>query len=100
MDETLVAMEQDGTTSRFREDALTDAFVHEMDRMRRHHEGKDPGLAHPFIVAPRTATNLEALIGEHGAIVGHLLGEDEIMRGVRERPGPPARWNDEEMVCT
>jgi hypothetical protein len=51
-------------------------------------------------VALRTATNLKALIGEHGTIVGHLLGEDEIMRGVRERPRPPARWNEEEMVCT
>jgi hypothetical protein len=101
MDETLVAVEhEDGTTSRFPEAALADAFVHEMNRMRRHHDGDDPGPAHPVIVALRTATNLEALMGEQGTMIGHLLGEDQIMRGVRERPGPPVEWNEEGTVCT
>jgi hypothetical protein len=35
----------------------------------------------------RTATNLDALISEQGTMVGLMLGEDEIIRGVRERGG-------------
>jgi hypothetical protein len=27
------------------------------------------------------------------------VGEDEILRGVRERPGPPVKWNEEGTVC-
>ncbi len=92
-DEELVAVEhEDGTTSRFRkEDVFPGAFLHESERGRRHYFGEEPGEAHPFVVALRTATNLEALMAEQGTMVGHMLDEDEIIRGVRERPGPPAR---------
>jgi hypothetical protein len=97
----LVAVEhEDGTTSRFREDAVTDAFLHEMERGRRHHFGEKPGDAHPFVVALRTATNMEALMAEQGTVVGLLLGEDMIMRGKIERPGPPVERNDEGTVCS
>lgn len=50
-------------------------------------------------MALRTATNLEALISEQGTMVGHLLGEDELIRGVRERAGPAATWNEDWAVC-
>ena len=101
VDTTMIVVEhEDGTTSRFREeDVFPGAFMHEMGRMRHHHDGDEPGPAHPFIVALRSATNLDRLIAEQGTMVGHLLGENEIMRGVRERPGPPVKWNDEGTVC-
>jgi len=57
----------------------------------RHFAGGHPGEAHPFVVALRSATNLDALMREQGTMVGHFLGEDEIIRGVREKPGPAVR---------
>jgi hypothetical protein len=91
-DEHLVTVEhEDGATSKFREGDITDAFLHEYHRGQRHYDGEEPGEAHPFVVALRTATNLEALMSEQGTMVGFMLGEDEIIRGVRERPGPPVR---------
>ena len=98
--ELVVVEHEDGTTSRFREDAVTDAFLHEMERGRRHHFGEEPGDAHPFVVALRTATNVEALMAEEGTAVGLLLGEDMVMRGEIERPGPPVEWNGEGTVCS
>ena len=79
---------EDGTTSRFQEEAVMDAFLHEVEWGRRHHFGEEPGGAHPFVVALRTATNMEALMAEQGTVVGLLLGEDKISRGEIERPGP------------
>ncbi len=43
------------------------------------------------MVALRTATNLAALMSELGTVLGLWLGEDEIIWGLRERPGPPVR---------
>jgi hypothetical protein len=98
--EMILVEHEDGTISRFQEDTVRDAFLHEMDRGRRHHFGEEPGDAHPFVVALRTATNLEALMAEQGTVVGLLLGEDKIMRGEIECPGPPVEWNDEGTVCS
>jgi hypothetical protein len=98
--ETIAVEHEDGTTSRFQEDAVMDAFLHEMERGRRHHFGEEPGEAHPFIVALRSATNMDALMAEQGTVVGLLLGEDMIMRGEIERPGPPVEWNEEGTVCS
>ncbi len=64
-------------------------FPHELDRLRRHHDGEDSGPVHPFIVALRTATNLDAMMAEQGTFIGTLLGEDGTMRGVRGRPSHP-----------
>jgi len=91
-DEKLVMVEhEDGTTSRFRqEEVFPDCFLHETSRWRRNHFGEDPGEAHPFVVALRTATNLEALMSAEGTMVGLMLGEDEIIRGVRKRGGSAA----------
>ena len=88
----LVAVEhEDGTASKWPlgDDLLKEVFLHEVERGGRHFDGEDPGPAHPFVVALRTATNLEALMGEQGTMLGFWVGEDEIIRGIRERPGPP-----------
>ncbi len=101
VDTTLVVVEQeDGTTSRFSEEEVLETFMHEMGRMREHGGGEEPGPAHPFIAALRTATNLEALMLEQGTFIGTLLGEDEVIRGVRERKGPPVEWNGDGTVCS
>ena len=90
--ELVVVEHEDGTTSKYRgDDIFPDAFLHETARWRRNYFDEEPGEAHPFVVALRTATNLEALMSAEGTVVGLMLGEDEIIRGVRERPGPPVR---------
>jgi hypothetical protein len=68
-------------------------LVHEYDRGKRHLEGEGPGPAHPVVEAPRGVSDaeLQRLISEHGIILSMWLGEDEIIRGERERPGPPVR---------
>lgn len=101
-DTELVALQHgDDTTPRWRlgDKEFGECFVHEYERGGRHLRGEDPGPAHPFVKALRTATNLEALTSEHGTILAHWLGEDEILRGLRERPGPPVTWNDGGTVC-
>ena len=88
----VVVEHEDGTTSRFRsEEVFPECFLHETARWRRSYFGEDPGEAHPFVVALRTATNLEALMGEQGTMLGTFLGEDEVLRGERARSGSPVR---------
>jgi hypothetical protein len=99
METEMVAVEhEDGTVSRWPlgNEGFEEVFVHEYERWTQ----EEPGPAHPFVEALRTATNLEALMSEHGTVLGHWVGEDEISRGLRERPGPPVRWNDEGTVCS
>ena len=59
----LVVVElEDGKTSRFHEEEIfPECFLHEIARGRQAFDGEEPGPAHPFIVALRTANNLEAL---------------------------------------
>lgn len=90
----------DGTASRFRQEAVMECFLHETERGRRHFEGEEPGEAHPLTVALRTATNLEDLQHDNGTILGLFVGEDEILRGVRERPGPSVEWSEDGTACT
>ena len=45
--ETILVEHEDGTTSRFQEEAVMDAFLHEMERGRRHHFGDGPGAPTP-----------------------------------------------------
>jgi hypothetical protein len=85
---------KDGTTARFREDEVfPECFLHESDRGRRHYFGEDPGPAHPFVEALRDAApgEVERLVPTQGTVLELWLGEDEIVRGIRERPGPPVR---------
>ena len=91
MEADLLTVEHgDGTVSRWplRGDLFKEVFLHETEWGGRRHEGEDPGPVHPFVMALRTATNLEALMAEHGTMLGFRVGEDEIVRGLRERPIP------------
>lgn len=93
---------EDGTTARFYEDEIfPECFLHESARGRRHYFGEEPGPAHPFVEALRKAApgELERLVPTQGWIISYWLGEDEIMRGERERPGRPVKWNAEGTVC-
>ena len=82
-----------GTTARFYKDEYMECFLHERDRSRRHYFGEEPGPAHPMIEALRKVSDEEMarILSEHGTLLGMLVGEDQIMRGERERPGPPVR---------
>jgi hypothetical protein len=82
---------EDGTMARFGPDAFEECFLHEYERGRRHFEGGDPGSTHPLVEALRKAKDLEGLMRTEGTWLGHLVGEDMIMRGEMERPGPPVR---------
>ena len=92
---------EDGSTARFHQDEYMACLVHEFERGRRAYFGEEPGPAHSMIMALRNVSDAEMdrVIKEHGTLLGHLLGEDEILRGERERPGPPAKWNAEGTVC-
>lgn len=93
---------EDGTEARFYfDEVFPECFLHESERGRRHYFGEDPGPAHPFVEALRRAKpgEIERLIPTQGTLITLWLGEDEIMRGERERPGTPAKWNAEGTVC-
>ena len=91
-EQNLITFElKDGTVARFNEEAFTECFSHEHERGRRHDAGEDPGPAHPMVEALHKAKNLQAVMQEHGTMMGFFVGEDEIMRGERERPGPPVK---------
>ena len=89
---------EDGTRSRWPlgDEGFREVFVHEYGRWTQ----DDPGPAHAFVVALRTATNLEALVAEHGTVLGHWVGEDAIIRGEMERPGPPVTWSEDGTGCS
>ena len=84
---------EDGSKARFYEDEFIVCFLHESDRGRRHYFGEEPGPAHPMIEALRKVSDeeMERIVSEHGTLVGMMVGEDQIMRGERERLGPPVR---------
>jgi hypothetical protein len=89
--ETITFRLKDGTTAHFHEaEIMPGCFLHESDRGRRHHFGEDPGPAHPFVEALRNAAEGEVarLVPTQGTVLWLWLGEDEIIRGVRKRPGP------------
>ncbi len=83
---------QDGSIARFAEDEVwPSCFTHEFKRGRRHSDGDEPGPAHPFVQALRQAApgEVERLVPTQGTCLLLWLGEDQIIRGLRERPGPP-----------
>jgi hypothetical protein len=80
---------RDGSTACFHEDAFMECFLHESDRGRAHHFGDPLPPAHPLVEALREAEDLEDLAKKHGTILALWVGEDEIIRGERKRPGPP-----------
>ncbi len=83
---------RDGSFARFAEaDVWPSCFSHEFERGRRSDAGEEPGPAHPFLQALRQAApgEVERLVPEQGTILTLWIGEDSIIRGERERPGPP-----------
>lgn len=89
---------EDGIRSKWPlgDEGFKEVFVHEYERWTQ----DDLGPAHPFVAALRTATNLEALMAEHGTVLGHWVGEDAIIRGEMERPGPPVTWSEDGTRCS
>ncbi len=88
---SLVVVEhEDGKTSCFREDEVfPDCFLHEMERGERHFAGEQapwrgPSVRRSFEERHESGCAYEGA----GTMVGHFLGENEIIHGVRERPGP------------
>jgi hypothetical protein len=83
---------RDGSIARFAEaEVWPSCFSHEFERGRRHSSGEDPGPAHPFVVALRQAApgEVERLVPTQGTIIELWLAEDQVIRGLRERTGPP-----------
>ena len=83
---------RDGTTARFYPDEVfPGCFLHETARWRHHYFDEEPGPAHPFVEALRNAApgEVERLVPSEGTMLCHFLGEDALIRGERERPGPP-----------
>jgi len=92
--EMIVIPQRDGTVRRFYEhEVWSECFLHEAERGKRHYFGEEPGPAHPFVEALRGAQEvvIERLVPEQGTMILHFLGEDAIIRGERESPGPPVR---------
>ncbi len=92
--DTITVKLRDGTEARLYEDEVfPGCFLHESERGRRHYFGEDPGPAHPFVEALRDAApgELERLVPVHGTIIALWLGEDEILRGERQRAGSQSR---------
>lgn len=82
---------KDGTMARFYGDeVIPECLLHEFERGNRHYIGEDPGPAHPLVEALRNAApgEIGRLVPTQGTIITLFLGEDEIIRGERERPGP------------
>jgi hypothetical protein len=91
-DEDLITFElENGKVARFAQEAFIECFMHESERWRRNFHGEEPGPAHPLVEALRKAKNLEALVAEQGTMLAHFVGEDAIIRGEMERPGPPVK---------
>jgi hypothetical protein len=89
----IVIRQADGTVRRFQDEDWTACFLYEYDRGRRHFQGEEPGPAHPMVEPLKNSAEgeLERLVPTEGTIILQWLGEDEIIRGERERPGPPVR---------
>ena len=84
---------EDGTVVWYSPDDYKDCFLHEMGRLRRHYHGQDPGECHPLVAALRQLSDedMARVVQDHGKMLGHLVGEDRIIRGEIERPGPKVR---------
>jgi hypothetical protein len=76
-DEELITFElEDGTVARFPERAFTECLLHEWKREKRHHDGEDPGPAHPMVDALQDAKDFPAIVREHGTMMAAFVDED------------------------
>jgi hypothetical protein len=89
--EAIEIRQRDGSVKWFYDDDYIECFLHEYERGRRHFDGEDPGPAHPIVEALRDAAEgeVERLVPTQGTMILAWLGADEILRGERERSGPP-----------
>ena len=77
--------------ARFAQDAIKELLARVRTReapLRR--RGARPRSPHGR-GATQGTRDLERVMREHGTILGEFVGEDAIMRGEREQPGPPVR---------
>ena len=80
-----------GTTASFHQDAVMECLLYESERGRAHFDGEPVPPAHPLVEALRNAEDLVELTKRQGTILALWVGEDEIIRGERERPGPSVK---------
>jgi hypothetical protein len=86
----------DGSVKRFHPDALVEAMTSSWSRMRASLDGEPLPEPHPLLEALYNAS--EKTVGElsevHGVgLVGFVAGEEAVVRGDVERPGPEVTWN-------
>lgn len=103
-DADMIAVPQrGGGVKRFPQQAIGDALVRTVNRSRAHDAGEldTAPRPHPFVEALMNAPEdaLQAMTAEHGTGFLLILGEEEILAGKKERPGPPCEWNDSGTVC-
>jgi hypothetical protein len=91
----IVVPQPDGSVKRFHPDALMDALVSSCDRGRAQLDGEAIPEPHPLLDALYGASEeaVEELVGVHGWGLGMLAGEEEVVRGDVERPGPEVSWS-------
>lgn len=93
----MIAVPQpDGSVKRFHPDELIPAMVSSWERMRASLDGEDLPEPHPLLDALYNASEetVEELCEVHGeGMVGFIAGEEQIVRGDVERPGPEVTWN-------
>lgn len=95
----ILVPQPDGSVKRFHPDALLDALVSSYDRGRAHLEGEPLPEPHPLLQALYSASEetVNELSEAHGmGMVGFMAGEEQIVRGDVERPGPEVTWNEGE----
>ncbi len=92
----IVVPQPDGSVKRFHPDALIDALVSSWGRIRANLDGEPLPEPHPLLDALYNASEevVDELCGVHGeGLVGFVFGEEQIVRGDVERPGPEVTWN-------
>lgn len=91
-----------GAVKRFHPDGLQEAMISSWDRMRANLDGEPLPEPHPLLDALYNASKeaVDELSEVHGSgMIEFMAGEESIVRGDIERPGPVATWNEEGTVC-
>jgi hypothetical protein len=80
----------EGSVVRFDPDVSVECFLNVMQRMRADEDEPTPER-HPFMDMLARVRDKESFEREYGNWVGLIVAEDEVLRGLRERRGPPVR---------
>jgi hypothetical protein len=87
----LVSVElEDGSVIRFDPDLIVECFSNVMQRIRADEDEPTPER-HSFIDTLARVRDKESFERDYGNWVGLIVAEDEVLRGLRERRGPPVR---------